>query len=48
MIDLANDERAKRLNELIQQETDPAKLGQLVQQLLDLLDEKKSEARTLS
>jgi hypothetical protein len=32
----------------IQQETDPAKFAQLVQQLLDLLDGKKSETEKLS
>ena len=45
MIDL---EKAKRLNELIQQETDPARLAQLVQQLLDLWDGKASKVEKLS
>jgi hypothetical protein len=33
-MDLGNDERIKQLNERIQQEKDPAKLVQLVEELL--------------
>jgi len=47
-MDLEDDERVKLLRDLIQFERDPAKLALLAQQLLDLLDEKKSEAETLS
>ena len=45
---LENDERVKQLNELIQVEADPVKLALLAQQLLDLLDEIKSEPRPVS
>lgn len=48
MLDLENDEQIKQLNALIQVETDPAKLALLTQQLLDLLDQKKSESETLT
>ena len=47
-MDLENDERVKELNALIQVETDPVKLALLTQQLLDLLDQKKSESETLA
>ena len=48
MLDLENDERIKQLNALIQVETDSEKLALLAQQLLDLLDQKKSESETLA
>ena len=37
-MDLANNERVKRLNELIQQETDRDKVLELMQALVRLLD----------
>jgi hypothetical protein len=37
-MDLANDERIKRLNELIQQETDRDKVLVLAEELVRLLD----------
>jgi hypothetical protein len=40
-MDLAHDERAVHLNEQIQKEKDPAKLLELANELLKLLDEKK-------
>ena len=47
-MDLENDERVKLLTDLIQIERDPLKLALLVQQLLGVLEEKKSEVEMLS
>lgn len=38
-MDLANDERVRRLNELIQKEQDSEKLAVLIDELTRLLDE---------
>lgn len=38
-MDLANDERIRKINDQIQIEKDPAKLGELVQEMCRLLDE---------
>lgn len=40
-MDLADDERIRHLNELIQAEKDSAKLTELTNELLRLLDERK-------
>lgn len=40
-MDLADDERIRHLNELIQNEKDPAKLTDLTNELLRLIDERK-------
>ena len=39
-MDLAEDERFRQLNELIQKEQDPEKPIELIRQLIELIDEK--------
>ena len=46
-MDLANDERIRRLNELIQAEKNPDKLCELVDELSRLLDEKLATKPTV-
>ena len=40
-MDLADDERIRHLNEQIQSEKDPAKLSELTDELIRLIDERK-------
>ena len=42
-VDLENDERVKRLNDLIQKEQDSEKLAALIDELTRLLDEGKDD-----
>ena len=44
-MDLANDERLNRLNEMIQMEADPHRLYELIEEFQRLIDERRSEER---